>query len=67
VEIEDRPGFCTASFLTAQLNNMTMAGGQGAMIHLQSNMQHSPLGINVITTQSGSVRFASPPIIYQHI
>ncbi|XP_023834499.1 forkhead box protein N4-like [Salvelinus sp. IW2-2015] len=40
---------------TAQLNNITMAGGQGAMIHLQSNMQHSPLGINVITAQSGSM------------
>ncbi|CAB1321599.1 unnamed protein product [Coregonus sp. 'balchen'] len=40
---------------TAQLNNITMAGGQGAMIHQQSNMQHSPLGINVITAQSGSM------------
>ncbi|XP_041718245.1 forkhead box protein N4-like isoform X1 [Coregonus clupeaformis] len=40
---------------TAQLNNITMVGGQGAMIHQQSNMQHSPLGINVITAQSGSM------------
>ncbi|XP_023859115.1 forkhead box protein N4 isoform X1 [Salvelinus sp. IW2-2015] len=40
---------------TAQLNSMTMAGGQGAMIHLQSNMQHSPLGINVITAHSGNM------------
>ncbi|CDQ66346.1 unnamed protein product [Oncorhynchus mykiss] len=40
---------------TAQLNNMTMAGGQGSMIHLQSNMQHSPLGINVITPHSGNM------------
>uniref|UniRef100_A0A8C7DT77 Forkhead box N4 n=1 Tax=Oncorhynchus kisutch TaxID=8019 RepID=A0A8C7DT77_ONCKI len=39
----------------AQLNNMTMAGGPGAMIHLQSNMQHSPLGINVITPHSGNM------------
>lgn len=44
-------------FLTAQLNNMTMTGGQGSMLHLQSSMQHSPLGINVINTHSGSVSF----------
>ncbi|KAM9810839.1 forkhead box protein N4 [Neosynchiropus ocellatus] len=40
---------------TAQLNNMTMAAGQGAMLHLQSNMQHSPLGISIINTHSGSM------------
>ncbi|KAL0979710.1 hypothetical protein UPYG_G00188540 [Umbra pygmaea] len=40
---------------TAQLNNITMAAGQAAMIHLQSSIQHSPLGINVITTHSGNM------------
>lgn len=44
--------------LTAQLSNMTaMTAGQGSMLHLQSNMQHSPLGINIINTHSGSVSF----------
>ncbi|KAF3850865.1 hypothetical protein F7725_012637 [Dissostichus mawsoni] len=33
---------------TAQLSNMTaMTAGQGSMLHLQSNMQHSPLGISI--------------------
>ncbi|CAL8249087.1 unnamed protein product [Merluccius merluccius] len=41
---------------TAQLNNMSMPGAQGgAMLHLQSNMQHSPLGVNIINTHSGSM------------
>ncbi|KAK5932758.1 hypothetical protein CgunFtcFv8_004437 [Champsocephalus gunnari] len=41
---------------TAQLSNMTaMTAGQGSMLHLQSNMQHSPLGINIINTHSGSM------------
>lgn len=40
---------------TAQLNSMTMSGGQGSMIHLQSNMQHSPLAINIISAHSGSM------------
>ncbi|KAI7813242.1 winged helix nude [Triplophysa rosa] len=31
---------------TAQLNSMTAAGGAGSAIHLQSEMQHSPLAIN---------------------
>lgn len=44
--------------LTAQLSNMTaMTAGQGSMLHLQSNMQHSPLGISIINTHSGSVSF----------
>lgn len=47
------------SFFTAQLNNMTMTAGQGSMLHLQSNMQHSPLGISIINTHSGSVSFNS--------
>uniref|UniRef100_W5KHG4 Forkhead box N4 n=1 Tax=Astyanax mexicanus TaxID=7994 RepID=W5KHG4_ASTMX len=33
-----------------QLNNMTVAaGGAASMIHLQSNMQHSPLGMNSVS------------------
>ncbi|XP_028313665.1 forkhead box protein N4 [Gouania willdenowi] len=40
---------------TAQLSNMTMSGNQGSMLHLQSNMQHSPLGISIINTHSGSM------------
>uniref|UniRef100_A0A8C8JDG0 Fork-head domain-containing protein n=1 Tax=Oncorhynchus tshawytscha TaxID=74940 RepID=A0A8C8JDG0_ONCTS len=44
---------------TAQMNNITMAGGQGAMIHLQSNMQHSPLGINP------SPGYQCPASVYQ--
>ncbi|XP_037633329.1 forkhead box protein N4 [Sebastes umbrosus] len=41
---------------TAQLSNMTaMTAGQGSMLHLQSNMQHSPLGISIINTHSGSM------------
>lgn len=38
---------------------MTMTAGQGSMLHLQSNMQHSPLGISIINTHSGSVSFNS--------
>ncbi|KAM4576132.1 forkhead box protein N4 [Odontesthes bonariensis] len=40
---------------TAQLNNMTIPASQGSMMHLQSNMQHSPLGISIINTHSGSM------------
>lgn len=43
--------------LTAQLSNMTMTAGQGSMLHLQSNMQHSPLGISIVNTHSGNVSF----------
>uniref|UniRef100_A0A3Q3JHY4 Fork-head domain-containing protein n=1 Tax=Monopterus albus TaxID=43700 RepID=A0A3Q3JHY4_MONAL len=39
---------------TAQLSNISVTTGQGSMLHLQSNMQHSPLGINIINTHSGS-------------
>uniref|UniRef100_A0A672JJB8 Forkhead box N4 n=1 Tax=Salarias fasciatus TaxID=181472 RepID=A0A672JJB8_SALFA len=46
---------------TAQLSNMTMTAGQGSMLHLQSNMQHSPLGISIINTHSGSC----PTSVYQ--
>lgn len=41
--------------LVAQLSNMAMTAGQGSMLHLQSNMQHSPLGISIINSHSGSV------------
>lgn len=44
------------SLLTAQLSNMTMTTSQGSMLHLQSNMQHSPLGLNIINTHTGNVR-----------
>lgn len=37
---------------------MTMSANQGSMLHLQSNMQHSPLGISIVNTHSGSVSFA---------
>ncbi|XP_076007093.1 forkhead box protein N4 [Genypterus blacodes] len=40
---------------TAQLNNVTMTAAQGSMLHLQSNMQHSPLGISIINAHSGSL------------
>lgn len=40
---------------TAQLNSMTMTAGQGAMLHLQSNMQHSPLGVSIINSHNGSM------------
>ncbi|KAM6965727.1 forkhead box protein N4 [Aplochiton taeniatus] len=39
---------------TAQLNSMNMTGVQGSMVHLQSNMQHSPLGCG-INSHSGSM------------
>lgn len=38
---------------------MTMSAGQGSMLHLQSNMQHSPLGISIVNTHSGSVSLNS--------
>lgn len=34
---------------------MTMTAGQGSMLHLQSNMQHSPVGISIINAHTGSV------------
>ncbi|XP_068167309.1 forkhead box protein N4 isoform X1 [Antennarius striatus] len=40
---------------TAQLSNVTMTASQGSMLHLQSNMQHSPLGINIVSAHSGSM------------
>uniref|UniRef100_A0A3Q2PFX1 Forkhead box N4 n=1 Tax=Fundulus heteroclitus TaxID=8078 RepID=A0A3Q2PFX1_FUNHE len=46
---------------TAQLNNMTIPVSQSSMLHLQSNMQHSPLGISIINTHSGSC----PTSVYQ--
>lgn len=42
-------------FCAAQLNSMTIPVSQSSMLHLQSNMQHSPLGISIINTHSGSV------------
>lgn len=38
--------------LTAQLNSMTVAGGAGSAIHLQNEMQHSPLAINSVSNDS---------------
>ncbi|XP_068594717.1 forkhead box protein N4 [Brachionichthys hirsutus] len=40
---------------TVQLSNVSMTAGQGSMLHLQSNMQHSPLGINIVSAHSGSM------------
>ncbi|XP_017269287.1 forkhead box protein N4 [Kryptolebias marmoratus] len=40
---------------TAQLSNMTIPTSQSSMLHLQSNIQHSPLGISIINTHSGSM------------
>jgi len=40
--------------LTAQLNSMTVAGGAGSAIHLQSEMQHSPLAISSVSEDSDS-------------
>ncbi len=51
--------FCPSVCLTAQLSSMTMTAGQGSMLHLQSNMQHSPLGISIINTHSGSVSLSA--------
>lgn len=39
---------------TAQINSIPMTG-QNSMLHLQSNMQHSPLGISIISSHSGSM------------
>ncbi|KAB5528245.1 hypothetical protein PHYPO_G00138090 [Pangasianodon hypophthalmus] len=47
----------------AQLSNMSVAGGGTSMIHLQSNMQHSPLGINSMPQFSPS--FPCPASVYQ--
>lgn len=46
--------------LKAQLSSMAMTGGQPSMLHLQSNMQHSPLGISIINTHSGTVSLRTP-------
>ncbi|KAK6476431.1 forkhead box protein N4-like [Huso huso] len=40
---------------TAQMNNMNVAGGQGAMIHIQSSMQNSIMGMNTMATHSGNM------------
>ncbi|XP_041078998.1 ubiquitin-protein ligase E3B-like [Polyodon spathula] len=40
---------------TAQMNNMNVAGGQGAMIHIQSSMQSSLMGMNTMATHSGNM------------
>ncbi|MBN3304293.1 FOXN4 protein, partial [Amia calva] len=61
---------------TAQMNNINVTGGQGTMIHLQSNMQNSILGMNAMTPHSGNMTqyslsgqpspgFQSPPSVYQ--
>ncbi|XP_036383866.1 forkhead box protein N4 [Megalops cyprinoides] len=61
---------------TAQLNNMNVSGGQGTMIHLQSNMQNSLLGMSAISAHSGNMTayalngqpspgFQSHPSVYQ--
>lgn len=42
-------------FFLAQLSNMTIPTSQSSMLHLQSNIQHSPLGLSIINTHSGSV------------
>ncbi|KAG7318671.1 hypothetical protein KOW79_018426 [Hemibagrus wyckioides] len=47
----------------AQLSNMSVAGGGTSMVHLQSNMQHSPLGISTMPQFSPS--FPSPASVYQ--
>ncbi|XP_055018024.1 forkhead box protein N4 isoform X1 [Boleophthalmus pectinirostris] len=39
---------------TGQINSIPMTG-QSSMLHLQSNMQHSPLGISIINSHSGSM------------
>ncbi|XP_006640273.1 forkhead box protein N4 [Lepisosteus oculatus] len=60
----------------AQMNNVNVAGGQGTMIHLQSNMQNSILGMSAMATHSGNIPqysisgqpspgFQSPPSVYQ--
>ncbi|KAI4896119.1 hypothetical protein NFI96_011371, partial [Prochilodus magdalenae] len=48
---------------TAQMNNMTVAAGAASMIHLQSNMQHSPLGMNSMPQFSPA--FPCPASVYQ--
>ncbi|XP_030646887.1 forkhead box protein N4 [Chanos chanos] len=47
---------------TAQLN-MAVTGGAGSMIHLQSNMQHSPLGMTNMAQFSQG--FQCPASVYQ--
>ncbi|KAG5840359.1 hypothetical protein ANANG_G00187970 [Anguilla anguilla] len=61
---------------TAQLNNMNVSSGQATMIHLQSNMQNSILGMSGISGHSGNMTsyslngqpspgFQSHPSVYQ--
>ncbi|TSR04331.1 Forkhead box protein N4 [Bagarius yarrelli] len=46
----------------AQLSNMSAAGAGTSMVHVQNNMQHSPLGIN---SMPFSPSFPSPASVYQ--
>ncbi|XP_034025353.1 forkhead box protein N4 [Thalassophryne amazonica] len=46
---------------TAQLNNMTMTAGQGSLLHLQTNMQQSPLGISGLPSPG----YQCPTSVYQ--
>uniref|UniRef100_A0A3B4B1G9 Fork-head domain-containing protein n=1 Tax=Periophthalmus magnuspinnatus TaxID=409849 RepID=A0A3B4B1G9_9GOBI len=48
---------------TAQINSMPMTG-QSSMLHLQSNMQHSPLGISIINSHTGSVMYQPTQQVY---
>uniref|UniRef100_A0A3Q2CVQ6 Forkhead box N4 n=1 Tax=Cyprinodon variegatus TaxID=28743 RepID=A0A3Q2CVQ6_CYPVA len=52
---------CLVPLAKSQLNNMTIPVSQNSVLHLQSNMQHSPLGISIINTHSGSC----PTSVYQ--
>ncbi|XP_063051133.1 forkhead box protein N4 [Engraulis encrasicolus] len=53
----------------AHLNGMTLTGLPNSMIHLQSNMQHSPLGINSMAqfplNGQPSPGFPCPASVYQ--
>ncbi|XP_062399979.1 forkhead box protein N4 [Sardina pilchardus] len=68
----DYSGSAQASLLdqqAAQMNSMTLTGVPNSMIHLQSNMQHSPLGINSMAqyplTGQHSPGFPCPASVYQ--
>ncbi|KAJ8379365.1 hypothetical protein SKAU_G00001430 [Synaphobranchus kaupii] len=61
---------------TAQLNSIDVSSGQGTMIHLQSNMQNSLLGMSAISAHGGNMMpytlngqpspgFQSHPSVYQ--
>ncbi|TRY55652.1 hypothetical protein DNTS_008845 [Danionella cerebrum] len=64
-----RPNFSSSSqnsileHQTAQLSGMTVPGGSGSAIHLQSEMQHSPLAIN--TMPQFSPGFPCAASVYQ--